>query len=195
MLPRSLGRTLILLGPLLFFQGFGLGGVIASFGLALDLIGFVLFLVFVLVSSVILLTRKRGPQPLGQTQGIQVSNTARSRTEDPRRPVPGREAGLRHAPVEDVRIVVKNCAGGLRWVLVDPWPDPTPGRSPIARGEYTVMLWYLLLSSPRSMYDGRARRVGVVVDSAIILTSDELRTLGLRKGPSSQHGGYAGRDY
>ena len=47
-----------------FLQGFGLGGVIASFGLVLDLIGFVLFLIFVLVSSVILLTRKtRSPTP------------------------------------------------------------------------------------------------------------------------------------
>ena len=39
-------------------QGFGLGGVIASFGLVLDLIGFLLFLIFVLVSSVILLNRE-----------------------------------------------------------------------------------------------------------------------------------------
>jgi hypothetical protein len=57
-LPRSLGRVLILVGILLFLQGFGLGGVIATFGLARDLIGSVLLLVVVLVSSVILLTRK-----------------------------------------------------------------------------------------------------------------------------------------
>jgi hypothetical protein len=45
-----------------FLQGFGLGGVIATFGLVLDLIGFLLFLIFVLVSSVIFLTReRRGP--------------------------------------------------------------------------------------------------------------------------------------
>jgi hypothetical protein len=43
---------------MLFLQGFGLGGVIASFGLVLDLIGFLLLLVFVLVSSVILLMRE-----------------------------------------------------------------------------------------------------------------------------------------
>jgi hypothetical protein len=43
---------------MLFLQGFGLGGVIASFGLILDLIGFVLFLIFVLVSSVIMLRRE-----------------------------------------------------------------------------------------------------------------------------------------
>jgi hypothetical protein len=47
-------------------QGFGLGGVIASFGLILDLIGFVLFLIFVLVSSVILLRRENAfPHPAG----------------------------------------------------------------------------------------------------------------------------------
>ena len=56
-LPRWLGWVSILAGIMLFLQGFGLGGVIASFGLILDLIGFVLFLIFVLVSSVIMLTR------------------------------------------------------------------------------------------------------------------------------------------
>ena len=39
-------------------------GVIATFGLVLDLIGFVLFLIFVVVSSLILLTRQtRSPTP------------------------------------------------------------------------------------------------------------------------------------
>jgi Domain of unknown function (DUF4386) len=57
-LPRWLGWMAILAGILLFLQGFGLGGVIASFGLVLDLIGFVLLLIFVLVSSVILMRRK-----------------------------------------------------------------------------------------------------------------------------------------
>jgi hypothetical protein len=56
-LPRRLGWVSILVGILFFLQGFGLGGVIASFGLVLDGIGFVLFLIFVLVSSVIFLTR------------------------------------------------------------------------------------------------------------------------------------------
>jgi hypothetical protein len=32
----------------LFVQAFGLGGVIAHFGLVLDLVGFLLFLIFVL---------------------------------------------------------------------------------------------------------------------------------------------------
>lgn len=40
-------------GALLFVQGFGLGGVIADFGLVLDLIGFVLLLTFVTASSIL----------------------------------------------------------------------------------------------------------------------------------------------
>jgi hypothetical protein len=56
-LPRWLGWVSIIAGSMLFLQGFGLGGLIASFGLILDLIGFVLLLVFVLVSSVTLLMR------------------------------------------------------------------------------------------------------------------------------------------
>jgi hypothetical protein len=56
-LPRWLGRGLVLVGVLFFLQGFGLGGVIATFGLILDLIGFVLFLALVAASSVILLRR------------------------------------------------------------------------------------------------------------------------------------------
>jgi hypothetical protein len=57
-LPRWLGWVAILVGILFFLQGFGLGGVIATFGLVLDGIGFVLFLIFVLVSSVIFLRRE-----------------------------------------------------------------------------------------------------------------------------------------
>jgi heme A synthase len=56
-LPRLLGWAAIAAAGLFFLQGFGLGGVIALFGLVLDLIGFLLFLIFVLVSSVILLRR------------------------------------------------------------------------------------------------------------------------------------------
>jgi hypothetical protein len=56
-LPRWLGWMAILVASMFFLQGFGLGGVIASFGLVLDLIGFVLLVVFVLASSVILLRR------------------------------------------------------------------------------------------------------------------------------------------
>ena len=56
-LPRWLGWVSILAGILFFLQGFGLGGVIATFGLVLDLIAFVLFLIFVLASSVIFLRR------------------------------------------------------------------------------------------------------------------------------------------
>lgn len=63
-------------------------------------------------------------------------------------------------------------------------------------GKYMVMLWYLLLVV--TAIDRRTvnrRRVGVVMDSAIVLTEGELRMLGLRKGPSSKHGGYPGRAY
>ena len=56
-LPRWLGWLSLGVGLLFFLQGFGLGGVIASFGVVLDLIGFVLFLIFVLVSGVILIRR------------------------------------------------------------------------------------------------------------------------------------------
>jgi hypothetical protein len=56
-LPRWLGWVAILASPFLFVQGFGLGGVVDSFGLVLDLIGFLLVLVFVLLSSIILLNR------------------------------------------------------------------------------------------------------------------------------------------
>ena len=62
-LPRWLGWISILVGILLFLQGFGLGGVIATFGLVLDLIGFVLLLIFVLVSSVVMLRRTNGAVP------------------------------------------------------------------------------------------------------------------------------------
>lgn len=57
-LPRWLGWVAILASPFFFLQGFGLGGVISSFGLILNLVGFLLLLIFVLVSSVIGLTRK-----------------------------------------------------------------------------------------------------------------------------------------
>jgi uncharacterized protein DUF4386 len=52
-LPRWLAWLAVAGGALLFLQGFGLGGVIAGYGLVLDLIGFVLFLLFVLLSSAI----------------------------------------------------------------------------------------------------------------------------------------------
>jgi hypothetical protein len=66
----------------------------------------------------------------------------------------------------------------------------------LLRSEYTVMLWYLLLVvvaiDRRTVKRGR---VGVLADNAIILTPDELDAFGLRKGPSSRHGGYSDRDY
>jgi uncharacterized protein DUF4386 len=59
-LPHWLAWMAIAGGTFLFVQGFGLGGVIGTYGLVLDLIGFVLFLLFVLLSSAMLL-RDRGP--------------------------------------------------------------------------------------------------------------------------------------
>ena len=68
-LPRWLGWLSILAGILFFLQGFGLGGVIATFGLVLDLIAFVLFLIFVVASSVIFVRRGNSVRntPLAQT--------------------------------------------------------------------------------------------------------------------------------
>jgi hypothetical protein len=57
-LPRWLGWMSIVAGLTFFLQAFGLGGVIASFGLVLDIIGFVLFLIFVFGSSIIFLRRQ-----------------------------------------------------------------------------------------------------------------------------------------
>jgi Domain of unknown function (DUF4386) len=57
-LPRWLGWVAVAASPFLLLQAFGLGGVVANFGLALDLVGFLLLLIFVLASSVIGLTRR-----------------------------------------------------------------------------------------------------------------------------------------
>ncbi len=57
-LPRWLGWFAVAAGPFLLLQAFGLGGVVSDFGLALDLVGFLLVLIFVLASSVIGLTRR-----------------------------------------------------------------------------------------------------------------------------------------
>ncbi len=62
------GWVSILAAPLLFLQAFGLGGVIASFGLVLDLIGFVLLLVFVLISSIISLRSERSVGAAAQVE-------------------------------------------------------------------------------------------------------------------------------
>lgn len=58
-LPRWLAWISIIGGTLLFLQVFGLGGVIGTYGLVLDLIGFVLCLLFVVLSTAIML-RDRG---------------------------------------------------------------------------------------------------------------------------------------
>ena len=49
--PRRLAWLAIAAAPFLLLQAFGLGGVIATFGLALDLVGFLLLLVFVVWTS------------------------------------------------------------------------------------------------------------------------------------------------
>jgi hypothetical protein len=66
-LPRWLAWISILVAILLFVQAFGLGGVVASFGLVVDLIGFVLLLFFVLASCVILLRRESAVRQTGYT--------------------------------------------------------------------------------------------------------------------------------
>jgi hypothetical protein len=64
-LPRWLSWVAIVAAIFLVLQGFGLGGVIATFGLVFDLIGFVLFLIFVLASSVIMPRRERAVTHIG----------------------------------------------------------------------------------------------------------------------------------
>ena len=51
-MPRWLGWVAVVTAPFLLLQAFGLGGVIATFGLVLDLVGFLLLLVFVVATSV-----------------------------------------------------------------------------------------------------------------------------------------------
>jgi hypothetical protein len=63
-LPRWLAWIALTAGTFLFVQGFGLGGVIGTYGLVLDLIGFVLFLLFVLLSSAILLRDRAAAHPM-----------------------------------------------------------------------------------------------------------------------------------
>jgi hypothetical protein len=70
-LPRLARMDGELVGVLLFLHDFTLGGVVANFGLALDAVGFVLLLIFVLVSKVMLLRRESsaseaGPEPQRQ---------------------------------------------------------------------------------------------------------------------------------
>lgn len=55
--PRWVGWVAVTTSPFLLVQAFGLGGVVSTFGLVLDLIGFLLLLVFITASSVIGLVR------------------------------------------------------------------------------------------------------------------------------------------
>jgi len=63
-LPRWLGYVALVSAVGLFAQGFGLGGVIGDFGLVFDLIGFGLFMVFVLASSIVMRSRGLRPVPV-----------------------------------------------------------------------------------------------------------------------------------
>jgi hypothetical protein len=57
LLPRWVAWVAIAASPFLLLQAFGLGGVVSNIGLALDLVGFLMLLVFIAASSVIALTR------------------------------------------------------------------------------------------------------------------------------------------
>jgi hypothetical protein len=61
-LPRWLGWVAVVVGISFLLQGLTLGGVVATFGVAVDGLGFVLLLAFVMVSSVIML-RRGDPAP------------------------------------------------------------------------------------------------------------------------------------
>ncbi|HEX5479993.1 MAG TPA: hypothetical protein VFY79_09775 [Dehalococcoidia bacterium] len=72
-LPRWLGWTAVAFGAFFFVQGFGLGGVISTFGLVTDLIGWLLFLVFVTASSAIMLARREPAAEPGATRAAPVA--------------------------------------------------------------------------------------------------------------------------
>jgi hypothetical protein len=57
-LPRWLGWVGVAAAPFLFLQAFGLGGVVSNVGLALDLVGFLLLLIFIAATSVVGLQRR-----------------------------------------------------------------------------------------------------------------------------------------
>ena len=75
-LPRWLGWTAVAFGALFFVQGFGLGGVISTFGLVTDLIGWLLFLVFVTATSLIMLARRVPAAESGATRAAGVAGPA-----------------------------------------------------------------------------------------------------------------------
>jgi hypothetical protein len=61
MFPRWLGWGAMLIAALFVVQGFGLGGIVATFGLVVDIVGFLLFLLFVVATSSIMLRREPAP--------------------------------------------------------------------------------------------------------------------------------------
>lgn len=60
-MPRWLGWTAVAFAVLFVVQGFGLGGVIGTFGLVVDLLGWLLFLAFVVATSITMLRRSESP--------------------------------------------------------------------------------------------------------------------------------------
>ena len=62
-LPGWLAWLAAMVGVLFIIQGFGLGGIVATFGLVVDLIGFLLLLGFIVATSIIGLRQGAGSAP------------------------------------------------------------------------------------------------------------------------------------
>ena len=142
---------------------------------------------------------------------LQVPRPARGNEGVPRRrcqegPSVARSRSRRQPDRRPARVALPG--GSARGSRAHPQPQQAPATalgdhmvvrhdtSGALRAEYTLMLWYLLLVvAAIDRCTVKRGRVGVLADNAIILTPDEMQALGLQKGPSSRHGGYADRDY
>jgi hypothetical protein len=63
------------------------------------------------------------------------------------------------------------------------------------RAEYTAMLWHaVVLVAAIDARTVKRRRVGIQLDSGVLLTPDEVVTMGFVPGPGRNKGGYGG-DY
>lgn len=85
----------------------------------------------------------------------------------------------------------------LRWRDID-WPARRVRiRRNFVRGGGYAPPSHLTSTASRRQETPSRSSIGLtrerVADSAIVLTSQELQAFGLQKGPSSKHGGYAGR--